>query len=333
MHDLLPTLLTWVGRSEPIALATVIKTSGSSPRPVGSVLALDSRGNSIGSVSAGCVESHVIERCEAALQSGHIETCSFGSALPGEPNIWDIGLSCHGMMEILITRIDPEDAAFKSWLTGASEDQEAFYWQPRDSLAGIPHFTQTIDKALSQTHFPIENPSPDKLLIFGANHIAAPLISFAKTLGMSTYLIDPRDAFTHEERFPDGPHFLKKAWPSDCQDELPLTLRTYAVLLSHDPKLDDDALAFLLKADLAYIGALGSRSTQAQRRQSLRDSGFSDAVIDRIRGPVGLDIGAQTPAEIATSIIAQIVSVKRGGARWDESAQASESSCALPSSS
>ncbi|MGB0372042.1 MAG: XdhC family protein [Opitutales bacterium] len=332
MHDLLPTLCSWVERCEPLALATVIKTSGSSPRPVGSILAVDSRGNSIGSVSAGCVEAHVIERCEAALETGKSELCTFGSALPDEPSIWDIGLSCHGQMEILITRVNPDDAAFKSWLTGATEDTEAIYWQPRKDT-DLPVFDTKLDAALHKTHFPVQNPSPDKLLIFGANHIAAPLISFAKTLGMSTYLIDPRDAFTHDERFPDRPHFLMKKWPSDCKDELPLTPRTYTVLLSHDPKLDDDALAFLLESPVAYIGALGSRSTQAQRRESLEANGFSDEQIKRIYGPVGLDIGAQTPAEIATSIIAQIVSAKRGGARWNDSTPSPKSSCASPSSS
>lgn len=316
MHDLLPTLQAWSKSAKPFALATVVHTSGSSPRPVGSILAVDSEGNSIGSVSAGCVEGYVIERCMEIVQSGKAEVCEFGAALPDEPSVFDVGLSCHGKMEILITQIAPEDTAFRNWLDAAARDEEVIYWQPRPEATEGPIFGAERNTQLSETHFPLVNPYIDKLLIFGANHIAAPLISFAKTLGMSTYLIDPRDAFTSEERFPDPPHFLFKQWPQDCQESLPLTSRSYAVLLSHDPKLDHAALAFLLKSKIAYIGALGSRSTQKQRRAELEAEGFSDEEIAKIHGPVGIDIGAQTPAEIATSILAQIISVKRGGPKW-----------------
>ena len=127
MHDLLPILQKWIQRKAPFALATVIQTSGSSPRPKGSILAVDSDNQSIGSVSAGCVEGHVIERCAEVINTGVSEICIFGAALPDEPSVWDIGLSCHGQMEILITRINPGDTAFNDWLSAAISDEEVHH--------------------------------------------------------------------------------------------------------------------------------------------------------------------------------------------------------------
>ena len=154
-------------------------------------------------------------------------------------------------------------------------------------------------------------PRRDQLLIIGAGHITIPLVQFAAPLSFETAVIDPRRVFSSIERFEVAPHQLFSQWPGEVLSGLDLTDDTYAVLLTHDPKIDDEALHVLLKTPVAYIGALGSRKTHAKRVERLREAGFSTAEIERIKGPAGLDIRAKAPAEIALSIMAEIVAAKR----------------------
>jgi len=153
------------------------------------------------------------------------------------------------------------------------------------------------------------NPSP-KLYIVGAVHIAQPLSRIAAQTAFDVTVIDPRTAFASSERFPNL--HLITAWPDEALADLPLDARTAVVTLTHDPKLDDPALIAALKSEAFYVGALGSKKTHAARRERLRIAGFDDAAFARIRGPVGLDIGAVSPAEIAISIMAQIIETLRG---------------------
>ena len=152
---------------------------------------------------------------------------------------------------------------------------------------------------------------PDRLLIIGAAHIAVPLVRFAKSLDFEVVVVDPRSALATAERFPDAPDQMVVAWPDDALPSLALDGSTYAVVLTHDPKIDDAALINLLRSPVAYIGALGSRVTQQKRRTFLLESGFSETEIGRIHGPVGLNIGARSPEEIAVSIMAEIIQVRR----------------------
>lgn len=147
--------------------------------------------------------------------------------------------------------------------------------------------------------------SPPTLYIVGAVHTAQPLSQIAALSGFTVTVIDPRTAFATNERFPDL--HLITAWPDEALAELPLDRRTAVVTLTHDPKLDDPALIAALRSNAFYVGALGSKKTHAARLARLRAAGFDDAAVARIHGPVGLDIGAISPAEIAVSIMAQIV--------------------------
>ena len=147
--------------------------------------------------------------------------------------------------------------------------------------------------------------APPKLYIVGAVHIAQPLSQIAALNSFDVTVIDPRTAFATSERFPNL--HLITAWPDEALADLPLDARTAVVTLTHDPKLDDPALIAALKSDAFYVGALGSRKTHAARVGRLKDAGFDDAAIARIHGPVGLNIGAVSPAEIAVSVMAQIV--------------------------
>jgi xanthine dehydrogenase accessory factor len=150
---------------------------------------------------------------------------------------------------------------------------------------------------------------PLRLAIVGAGHISQYLSSIAGEAGFDVTVIDPRTTYASAERFPRAK--LSHEWPDEALDAFGLDRRSAVVTLSHDPKLDEPALAAALRSDAFYVGALGSRKTQAQRRERMKAQGFTDAELDRIHGPVGLDIGALSPAEIAIAIIAQIIDVLR----------------------
>jgi xanthine dehydrogenase accessory factor len=151
-----------------------------------------------------------------------------------------------------------------------------------------------------------------RLVIIGAVHIAQALVPLARAIGYDVVIADPRSAFAMEERFPGVE--IARAWPDEALPMIGLDARTAVVVLSHDPKIDDPALSYALGSDAFYVGALGSKQTHAKRIERLRQAGITDADIERIHAPIGLDIGAQGSAEIALSIIAEIMAAQRGKA-------------------
>ena len=156
------------------------------------------------------------------------------------------------------------------------------------------------------------NPPLD-LVIVGAVHIAQPLVPMAREAGYGVRIVDPRSAFATPARFPGVA--ISHDWPDEALAKAPLGPRSAIVLLSHDPKIDDPGLIAALKSNCFYIGTLGSKKTQAARNARMREAGFGDNALSRIHGPVGLDIGARTPAEIAVSILAEMTLVLRGNKR------------------
>ena len=193
----------------------------------------------------------------------------------------------------------------------ASEDQQ---WKVPAELAGdiLPPIRAALraDRAGPlalggrELFINVWNP-PLRMIVIGAVHIAQPLVRAARLAGFEVFVIDPRHAFAADARFPDVS--ITTQWPDEALAALAPDARCAIVALTHDPKLDDPALAFALRSEAFYIGALGSRKTHAKRVDRLREHGFTDAEIARIRGPVGLAIGAKTPAEIAISIIAEVI--------------------------
>ncbi len=159
-----------------------------------------------------------------------------------------------------------------------------------------------------EVFFDVYRPAP-KLVIVGGVHIASDLIHFAKPLGFSTYVVDPRTAFASPERFPHADHLIQE-WPDEALPEIGLTRETAVVVVTHDPKLDDPALMVALPSPAGYVGALGSPKTHARRVERLLEAGLTQAQIDRLHAPIGLDLGGRTPAEIALSIMAEIVAVR-----------------------
>ena len=329
MRDILPTLESWIADGRKFATATVTQTWGSSPRPIGSVMGVRDDGFVCGSVSGGCVETAVIEASLEALADGKPRELKFDAIT--EDSIWDVGLSCGGRIQV---RVDPDPVGrnLAEWnalserlladlptvLITNLETQESQLWIPGqpDPLAGVTE--STYDRRTS-AEIEVEGErfflnvlcARERLVIVGSVHIAVPLVKFARELGFETVVIDPRSTFASAERFPTEPDKIVVAWPKEAFDQIPLTSDTYVTVLTHDPKIDDVALEIVLRSPVAYIGALGSRVTQAKRRDSLRALGFSEAELEKIHGPIGLNIGARSPEEIALSIIAEIIQVRR----------------------
>ena len=286
------TIRDWDSEGRKMALATVVKTWGSSPRPVGSHLIIDADGHMEGSVSGGCVDGVVVTTAHDCIKSGTGELLKFEVATD---QAWEVGLSCGGEVHILVEPLVNIDEKTKFLLDSAPNETKEL--KIETEVGPGEYFTHVYKPAL-------------KMIVVGAVHISQGLLSMAKTLDIDVTLVDPRTAYASEERFP-GIRFLTD-WPDEALEKIGINSSTAIVTLSHDPKLDDPALEIAIRSKAFYIAALGSRKTQAQRRERLREGGFSDAEIARIHGPAGLNIGGLEPAEIALSILAELIKVRRG---------------------
>jgi xanthine dehydrogenase accessory factor len=306
-----------VQAGEGAALATVIETWGSAPRRVGAQLVVSGTGAMEGSVSGGCVEGAVVIEALEALQDGASRMLEYGVS---DGDAFAVGLACGGTIRVLVEPIGaggmPENMLADLVAARAARRPVAYVV----ALNGSTRKLVTDDHAerfrtdrsgLSddgETFIAIHNP-PLRMAIVGGVHIAQHLDGMARSVGFDTYIIDPREAFGSEARFP-GAQVINE-WPDDALQNLGVDARTALVLLTHDPKLDDPAIQCALASGPFYIGALGSSRTHASRRARLAEAGFKQDQIDQIHGPVGLDIGASGPAEIAVSIMAEVIQTLR----------------------
>lgn len=341
MRDIFSQLETWSSQGETIALATVIQTWGSSPRQIGSKLAVIGSGTLCGSVSGGCVESAVVENAFKVLKNGKPRLLHFGVA---EDTAWDVGLACGGTIEVFVKRFDPFTLdVLKRWLMsghkfaivtvirgstdllghermigedgtvigtpfGGEIDETAIY-AAREALdLGLSRRLLIAEDPTLELFIDVTMPEPE-LVIVGGVHIAVALTQIAKVLGYRTTVIDPRTVFGNADRFPEV-DCLISAFPEPALTQLRLTSHHAIVILSHDPKLDDPAVRCALQSPAFYVGALGSKATQRQRRDKLRADGMTDAQLDRLHGPIGLDLGGRTPEEIALAVMAEVVAVR-----------------------
>lgn len=319
-HDQIPEqALAWHRAGEGAALATVIETWGSAPRPVGSQLAVSGAGRMAGSVSGGCVEGAVVEEAMAALKDGRSRLLTFGVS---DEDAFAVGLACGGTIRVMVEPVGGSLAVgdletvteararrrplavltnLESWAKRLSPPTEALAARFRADQSGVE----------GAEFVAIHNP-PLRMILVGAVHIAQALVPMARSCGYDCLIVDPRGAFATEDRFPG--HRISTDWPDAALTAFGIDARTAVVTLTHDPKLDDPALKVALASDAFYIGCLGSTRTHAKRIARLTEAGFSPAALARLHAPVGLAIGARTPAEIALSILAQITSVLRRGA-------------------
>ncbi|MCE8513728.1 XdhC family protein [Ruegeria pomeroyi] len=311
--------LAWHRQGLGAALATVVETWGSAPRRVGAQLAIGGDGRIEGSVSGGCVEGAVIVEALEALEDGEARLLEFGVS---DEDAFAVGLACGGTIRVLVEPVGsvlPEPMLAELVDARASRQALAYVVDTargtralvRDGYRERMRMDRSGFEEDGRTFVAVHNP-PLRLIVVGAVHIAQALVPMARIAGYDPVVIDPREAFASDARFP-GETILHD-WPDEAVSKLGLDARTALVLLTHDPKLDDPALEAALAADVFYIGALGSTRTHAKRVARMHEAGFTDAQIGRIHGPVGLDIGAAGPAEIAVAILAQMTAVLRGRA-------------------
>ena len=312
----------WLGKHDKVALATVVSTWGSAPVPVGGHLVVAPDGRFEGSVSGGCIEVDVITEAADIMRDGQPKLLEFGIA---DEAAWRAGLPCGGTIKILVEILSKADAPHLESILEARRarrphvaaidlqtgrrrifEAESAEGEIRERIetgeSGILGFDE--GDAFLQVRLPTV-----RMVIAGATHITQVLTSLAEQIGYDAVIVDPRTAFASVDRFGDTPTLT--AWPEEGFAALGLDSRTAVVAVTHAAHLDDDALAAALRSDCLYIGALGSKKTHAKRLERLRAAGFSDSDLERIHAPIGLAIGAKGPAEIALSILAEIVQVAR----------------------
>lgn len=284
-------------RDARLALATVVSTWGSAPRPRGSHMIVHEDGRFEGSISGGCVEADVLQRAAEVMagRPSHVE--KYGVA---DGDAWAVGLPCGGEISVLVQSVG--EAGFPGELFGRIEDANGngrSLTLSTDLETGITREGE-IEGQLHNRYSP-----PRRLLIVGAVQIAQSLASLARTIDVIPCVIDPRGRFLTEERFPGIE--LDDRWPDEAIAARNPGEATAVVTLSHDIKIDDPALVAALRAPTGYIAALGSRRSHAARLERLSALGFGQEDLGRIDGPAGLDIGAVGASEIALSIAAGMI--------------------------
>ena len=326
----------WLREGHGVAVATVVETWGSAPRPVGSRLAVCDDGRFVGSVSGGCVEADVVAEAVECIAEGSARQLEFGVA---DAVAQSVGLTCGGRVEI---RVEPIVA-------GGFAPETLF-----DTVASLARRRATIRvvdlasgaERLVHADAPSPDaPSPDaadaadcaavfasgasrcvgtgaerrflsltapavRLCVVGAVHISQTLAPMAAMVGLEVVVIDPRPGFATVPRFSGTPMVI--GWPEDVVGrDIVFDAATAVVALAHRPEIDDPALIAALAADCFYVGALGSRRSHARRVERLVAAGVAASAVERIHAPIGLDIAAAGPAEIAVAILAEIVAVRR----------------------
>lgn len=325
--ELFAQLARWRAEGRGVALATVVKTWGSSPRPEGSHLAADAAGAFVGSVSGGCIEGAVIGEAQAAIADGRPRLLEFGVS---DARAWEVGLACGGKVQVYVGRVKPDifdalmdaraarrpaavvtrladgaqallgDDAVSGELTLSDEQHAEALRLLRSDKSGVLESSGGALFARSYAQAP-------RMVIVGAVHVTQALAPMAAMAGFEVTVVDPRRAFATPERLPGVT--VSTEWPDEALARLAPDAQTAVVTLSHDPKLDDPALVAALKSQSFYIGALGSKRTHAARVERLTAEGLG-AQLARIHAPVGLDLGGRSPAEIAVSILAQVLQEK-----------------------
>jgi xanthine dehydrogenase accessory factor len=340
MRDLLTEYDRLAANGAAVGRAVVTSVWGSAPRPEGSSMLATADGTIAGSVSGGCVEGATAGEIADAILCDRPKLVTFGVS---HERAWEVGLACGGTIKLFVepavrpdvlaaargaggevvatvvagqglgrsARIH-EDGRVDGSLGDAAGDAEAGGL----ALAALRREASTT-ATLKTAQGPIDVflevfPRQPRLVIFGGVHLAVALVPLARALGYRTIVADGRPAFLTRERFPDADELIL-AWPEQAFERIRLDPSCYVCILSHEPKFDEPALDFALRSPARYIGAIGSRKTQASRRERLRASGFDAETIARVHGPIGLDLGGRQPAETALAILAEMTAVRYGG--------------------
>lgn len=325
----------WRRAGKTVAAATLVRSQGPAPRPLGSRFLMSSEGDLEGSVSGGCVESDVFLHTQKAMTTGVAKLVEYGIS---DEEAFEVGLSCGGHISVFIepSLSEEVDEFVKSGETGAIA-----------SLVGGPHLgeklvfdsngsprrsdlpSELIEAVGTAARDVIRNEKPQylahrdsevfieavapppRLVIFGAVDIGRALSALAARAGFEVTVCDPRSAFATPERFPDAAVIAR--WPDQALEEVGLDDRTYVVVLSHDPRYEDPVLKAALSVPVRYIGAMGSRKTHKRRIERLAAGGVPPELLGRINGPIGLNLGAGSAEETAVEILGEMIKVRRTG--------------------
>jgi len=322
-ENILAQALTWLEQGHEIALATVTNTWGSSPRPVGSQMIINDRGDFAGSLSGGCVETFVVSEALDVIADGGVLNLQYGIS---DEQAREVRLACGGTIKVFVESA-PERSILEKLrdtrpiarvvetVGGQSavvslQSMEGDLALKGAVLSGVRQILKSGASGYSGNLFVQVYALPRNLVIVGAVHIAQVLAPMAAAIGFRVSVIDPRPKFATPERLP-GVHIVTER-PETAVRTITFDNWTAVLALAHDPLLDDPVLQAALQSDAYYIGCLGSRKTHASRLQRLRACGFDDRQLERLHGPVGLDIGGHSPGEIAVSILAEIIAVGNG---------------------
>ncbi len=332
MKEILEEVERWRESGEKVVVATVVATRRSAPRPVGTSLAVSESGRMCGSVSGGCVESDVYENARRVMETGEPKLLSYGIA---DEEAWSVGLPCGGEIDVFLTaetapqlpreRLEQERAVVFTVVEGDAAGAKLLVFENGDQLGGgVPEeavalFDELIRsgrnrlleleggaKVFAEWYGP-----PPRLFVYGAVDTAEGLCRAARLLGWHTIVADARAKFATPERIPSADELIVE-WPEEALARVRPDHQTAVVVLTHDDKFDEPALKGALETEAFYIGALGSRRNQERRRGRLLEAGVSEETLERISGPCGLDIGADTQEETALSILAEILAVRAG---------------------
>jgi|SRR5579871_2776719 len=302
----LVTIWREVGRK--VAVATVVATRNSAPRPVGSKLFVSETGDLLGSVSGGCVENDVVLAAQEVLAGGPPRLLTYGIT---DDMAFEIGLPCGGEIDVFVEELKEMERPDVVLTVVAGEGVGERIDDPELIAAARLRGASHVLKLEGRTVLADVSAPPPRLLVYGAVDTAEALCRAAKLLGWRTVVADARPRFLTPERMPSADELLP-LWPEDALANVQPDIGTAIVVLTHDDKFDLPMIKGALASDAFYVGWIGSHRNQERRRGLLRDDGVTDAELSRICGPTGLDIGAATPAETAVSILAEIIASRSG---------------------
>ena len=329
MREILAELERWRARGDRVAMARVVATRRSAPRPIGSKLIVSESGELAGSVWGGCVESEVVEAAREVLAGGEARLLTYGIS---DVLALTVGLPCGGEIDVWVDEPDPELLTRLAKIAGKERRAVHFVDLDDGTERLVPEGQDDVaDELIRSGHskvlelegrrvFADVYGPPPRLFVYGAVDTADALCAAARSIGWHTIVADARGRFATRERLPSADEVIV-AWPEDALAQVKPDHTTAIIVLTHDDKFDLPLLVGALASEAYYVGALGSRRNQERRRERLIEAGVDESELDRISGPAGLDIGAHTPAETAVSMLAEIMAVRAGrdGGRLKES--------------
>ncbi|WP_280419356.1 XdhC family protein [Nocardia carnea] len=337
MRELAAQLAGWHAEGVEYAVATVVDIRGSAPLPLGASMAVDAAGAVRGSLSGGCVEGAVYDLCTTVLASGVPARQSFGYS---DSDAFAVGLTCGGELEVFVQRVTAAErpvldaaltapgaaALVRDLATGemvavTADSAIGSAGRPADSTVALARAMvlqgargiRAIGCGASARELFVESfAAPPRMIVFGANVFAGALARMGRLLGYHVTICDARPVFADRAGYPDADAVVTE-WPDRYLRTTEVDPRTVVCVLTHDPKFDIPVLVEALRLPVAYVGAMGSRRADTERRARLREAGVTAAELARLHSPIGLELGGRTPEETAVAIGAEIVAHRHGG--------------------